>query len=116
MNPLTREAILSVSDLVTEVVPVPEWGGSVIVTTMTGAMRDAWERTIITPEGKPAIENVRAKLVVSAVIGEDGKPLFTVADVEALGAKSAAALDRVARVAQRLNRLTEAELEATLGN
>ncbi len=39
---LTGEEILGADDLPTEVVPVPEWDGTVIVRTLTGAERDHW--------------------------------------------------------------------------
>jgi hypothetical protein len=42
--------------------------------------------------------------------------LVVIADVEALGRKSAAALERVCKVAQALNGIGEAELEDLKGN
>ena len=112
---LTREAILKASDLKTQDVNVPEWGGSVRVSCMTGAARDAWEQSLV-KGGKATLENVRANLVAATVVGEDGKPLFTSADVAELGSKSAAALDRVCKAAQKLNRLTDSDLEDAKGN
>lgn len=112
---LTREAILSASDLKAEVVDVKEWGGSVRVATMTGAARDAWEQSLV-KGGKATLENVRANLVSATVVDEKDKPLFTAADVAELGRKSAAALDRVCKVAQKLNRLTDSDLEDAKGN
>ena len=43
MEKLTRDAILAAEDLRTEEVPVPEWGGSVIVRTLRGDDRDAYD-------------------------------------------------------------------------
>ena len=40
---LTQEQIRAASDLKTEEVYVPEWGGSVLMRGMTGTERDAWE-------------------------------------------------------------------------
>ena len=112
---LTREAILSASDLKVEVVEVKEWGGSVRVATMTGSARDAWEQSLV-KGGKATLENVRANLVAATVVDEEDIPLFTAADVAELGRKSAAALDRVCKVAQKLNRLTDSDLEDAKGN
>jgi len=84
---------------------------------MTGAMRDAWEQSLVAPGKKePDVTNIRAKLVCACVVGDDGRRLFTAADVQALGEKSAAALDRVAKVAQRLNLIHESAQEEARGN
>lgn len=114
---LTREAILARDDIVRETVPVPEWGGDVIITTMTGAQRDAFEQSL-TPPGskKPDVTNVRAKLVAACAVDEQGALLFKPADIQALSAKSAAALERLVGVAQRLNGLNEKALEEARGN
>ena len=116
MTLLTRDAILAAVDLRRETVDVPEWGGSVIVSEMTGEARDAWEQSLIAPGSKPNLINVRARLVAACVVNEDGSRMFTPADVETLGRKSGRALDRVAKVAQRLNGLTDDDVEAARGN
>lgn len=111
---LTRDQILAATTLKTEVVEVPEWGGDVLVSAMTGTARDAWEQSIVSKGG--GIENVRAKLVAATLVDTDGMPLFTAKDIAALGRLSSAALDRVAKVAQRLNGLTADDLEDAKGN
>ena len=45
---LSRDQILEASDLKTQVAEVPVWGGNVIVRTMTGADRDAFENNLVT--------------------------------------------------------------------
>jgi hypothetical protein len=45
------------------------------------------------------------------MVGEDGERLFTDNEVNALGAKSAAALDRVFEVAAELSRLKPEDIE-----
>jgi hypothetical protein len=113
---LTRDQILAADDLRREAVDVPEWGGKVMVSAFTGKCRDAFEESITTDTGKPNLVNMRAKLAAMCIVDEKGKPLFTTADVEALGAKSSNALDRVVTVAQRLNRLGDSQLEELRGN
>jgi hypothetical protein len=113
---LSRDSILAASDLKTEIVSVPEWGGDVIIGTMTGAARDAWEQSLVGQKGKANIVNIRARLIAACAVDEAGNRLFSDDDAEALGKKSAAALDRCAKVAQKLNRLTEADLEDAKGN
>ena len=113
---LSREQILAANDRPSEEVDVPEWGGSVRVASMSGTTRDRFETSIVTAAGETDLTNMRAKLVAACVVGEDGLPLFTQADVEALGHKSAVALERVVQVAQRLNRMGNKALEELRGN
>jgi len=111
---LDKQAILSASDHKTEDVDVPEWGGTVRVRTMTGRERDAFEASLAKGEGKDRktdLVNLRARLAGLCMVGEDGQRLFTDAEVEALGDKTAAALDRVFSVAQRLNGMTAQDVE-----
>lgn len=116
---LTKDAILSANDLVTEDVDVPEWGGTVRVRSISGAERDAFEQAIVTRKGKSVqtnLANIRAKMVALCVVDEGGQRLFTDADVVALGRKSAAALDRVFSVAQRLAGLTDEDVDELAEN
>ena len=107
---LSRELILNANDLKKELVKVPEWGGEVYISMMTGESRDAWEQSLINNKGA-SLENIRARLVAFTAVGEDGKRLFANEDVELLGNKSGAALERCVKVAQKINRLTEGDLE-----
>lgn len=114
MGFLTKQEILGASDMKTEVVAVPEWGGDVLVGTMTGAAKDAYECSLLDFKDGQAnqnLENLRAKLIAATLVDENGNNLFTDKDVKALGKKSAAALDRVFEVAQRLNAVTQQDIE-----
>lgn len=113
---LTKEAILAAEDRPFETVEVPEWGGTVRVQAMSGTDRDAWEATLIGPDRKPNVANIRARLAVMCIVDEAGNRMFSDADAVALGRKNAGVLDRVAEVARRLNKLTEKELEEAKGN
>ena len=114
MKLLTRGEILSADDLRSERVKVPEWGGEIIVKALNGEQRDQWEASIVTRQGDDVIiesKNLRAKLVAICVVDENDKPLFTEADVEALGKKSAAALDRVVDVAKSISKIADGDLD-----
>lgn len=113
---LTRDEILATNDRPSERVHCPEWGGDVLIASMSGTARDAWEQSLLGVEGKVNMNNIRARLVAHTAVDDMGVPLFGLADIEALGAKSAAALDRCTRVAQRLNKLTDADLDDAKGN
>jgi hypothetical protein len=114
MTLLTRDAILGASDIKTEDVHVPEWGGTVRVKGLTAAQRDRFEADSVTGNGKRRdvnLINIRARLVALSIVGEDGAPLFNPGDVKALGDKSAGALDRVFSVASRLSGIGEEDIE-----
>ena len=116
---LTKDAILTANDLVTEDVEVPEWGGAVRVRSISGAERDAFEQAIVTRKGKNVttnMANIRAKMVALSLVDESGQRLFSDSDVVALGRKSAAALDRVFSVAQRLAGLTDTDVDELAEN
>ena len=114
MSLLSKTAILAAQDLQTEDVEVPEWGGAVRVRSFTGRERDAFEASMVRGDGrdrKVDLTNMRARLVGLTVIDEAGQRLFTDDEVDLLGAKSGAALDRVFAVAQKLNGLSGADVE-----
>ena len=114
MPVLSRDEILAVDDIQIEKVDVPEWGGSVFVKGMTGAERDRFEAGIITVTGddsKINMINIRAKLCAETVCSEEGKKLFSRSDIKELSKKSAAALQRVFDVAQRLSGITDDDVE-----
>lgn len=116
---LTREHILGARDIERELVHVPEWGGSVYVQAMTGRQRDMFEESLQVRRGKKietSIVQFRAKLVALCVVDENGQRIFSEADVQALGDKSAAALTRIAEVASRLSSITEADAEEMIKN
>jgi hypothetical protein len=119
---LTRDQILNCDDIKTQEVSVPEWGGSVLVRGMTGTERDAFEASITSQQsGKsPAmrLDNIRAKLVQKSVADptDNAKLMFTVADIELLGKKSAQALNRVFEVAQKLSGVGDDDVEEMVKN
>ena len=119
MTLLTKAGILAANDLKTEDVDVPEWGGAVRVRSFTGRERDAFEAAMVRGDGKERkvdLTNMRARLVGLTVIDEAGQRLFTDEEVDLLGAKSGAALDRVFAVAQKLNGLSGADVEELTKN
>lgn len=118
---LSRDDILAIEDRTPELVEVPEWGGAVQVRSLSGAERDRYEASMVKyrrlPDGRVEVEsvdtdNLRARLVSLSVIDAEGSRMFLESDVLALGDKSAAGLDRVFSVAQRISHLTERDVEA----
>ena len=118
---LTRPAILAVSDIPTEDVDVPQWGGIVRVRGMTGTERDAFETALVKKDpvkgrrngSDPEVDtrNLRAKLCASCIIDADGDRLFTDDDIPELGKKSGAALAKIFDVASRLSGITDDDVK-----
>jgi len=107
---LNKEQILQAKDCVTETVSVPEWGGDVLVRTLTGQERDEYEFALL-GMGKKNFTNARARLAALTIVDEKGNRLFTDKDIHALGKKSGKSLQRIFNVAQRLNNVTDEDIE-----
>jgi hypothetical protein len=110
-----RDKILAIqNDTPSELVEVPEWGGiKVLVKGFTLGAKDDFLASILDIHTKEP--NVKA-FNVGVLVGtcydpESGEKLFTEADVPELKQKSAAAIDRLVQVGQRLSGLTEEAVE-----
>jgi len=104
---LTRTDILDADDIKTERVDVPEWGGHVIVTTMSAYQRDKFEMA----QAAGKITNIRATIASRTIIDDKGDFLFSPSDIEKLATKSAAAMGRVFNTAAKLNLFTDEDIE-----
>jgi hypothetical protein len=114
---LSREDILSKKDLKTETVSLPDWGGEVIVTEMTAEGRDEWEKTLLEEkDNKRQVVNSRAKLFVATVVDKDGNRLFNSSDISKISKLPVSSVERVCRVAQRINGLMDTDLDTAKGN
>jgi len=112
-----RDRVLQAPDLHREPVVVPEWDTTLYVRCLTARERDAFEAQQIALGAKDRTnENIRARLVVLACVDENGTRVFGDADADALGNKASSALDRLATVALRMNRISQADIEELQGN
>ena len=121
MKMLTKEEIVAVVDIKTEVVEVPEWGGAVAVRGMTGLERDTFEQAMVkvSADGKREADltNMRAKLCAACIVDQvTGDRLFSDADLQQLANKSSLALDRVFKVAQSINGMAPDSVEDAAKN
>jgi hypothetical protein len=115
MAVLDRAAIIAAQDLRRELVAVPEWGGEVYIRVMTSAEKDKLDEAN-NLDGKLRWEGYRARLLAATICDGDGKLLFGLAEASELMGKSAAAVDRLLDVAQRLNGVTKADVEGLAKN
>ncbi len=112
MSILAKDFILQASDIATEEVAIPEWGGTVKVRGLTGAERNEYEQSVVDADGRPCLTNATAKLVALGAVDCDGQRIFSPQDVTALGAKSAAPLERVAAAIMRLSGMSREKTTA----
>lgn len=108
---LSADDILKADDLPTEDVDVPEWGGIVRVRGLTGTERDRFEFKMAAARNDPSKVQVRAEVVGRCIIDGDGKRLFTDRQIDALGDKSGAALDRIFDVVRELSGMGDEAVE-----
>ena len=117
MTLLSKEQLLAATtaeQLPRETVDIPELGGAVIVLGMTGAQRDAWERSLVVGRGKRRdvnTDNVRAKLAVRCLVNEQGQRLFTDGDAPALGNLRVDVLNRIYEAAQRVCGVSDEDID-----
>jgi hypothetical protein len=106
-----RDEILAIqNDTPSEVVEVPEWGGiKVLVKGFTLGAKDDFLASILDKRTQePDLRAFNVGLLVGCSYDpETGERLFSEIDVPVLKQKSAAAIDRLIQVGQRLSGLTE---------
>jgi phage terminase large subunit-like protein len=99
---LTKEQIFAARDLATEDVDVPEWGGAVRITVMSGRAREALMDALAEPQ---KTSRFQALMLSSTIVDDAGAPVFTADDVEQLREKNTDVLTRLVEVAMRLNKI-----------
>jgi hypothetical protein len=112
MRILRRADIDQVHDLVVIPVPIPEWGedAGVYVRMLTVGERDQLENAYArlkeeSPDERGWRDNFRARACAAFLSDDKRNPLYTEDEVEELGQKSAAALERIFDAGRRLNRM-----------
>ncbi len=107
MSILTKANILAAmaaAQLKTEAVPVPELGGDVLISEISGLARDVYYSKE-QADGQRPLSLRQADLIVAAAVDETGAPLFDDSDIPQLRAMKAEILDRLAGAAARINGL-----------
>ncbi len=112
---LSKDAILSADDIQTEIVEVPEWGGSVKVRTLSALEKGRWEQSGIVDD-KVTVDFMKTGLVARSIVDDKGRRLFSDAEIGKLAAKSGAAIERVYEVAARLSQVGEHDVRDAVKN
>lgn len=117
MTSLTAQEIFDYEDLPLTEVKVDFWGGaSVYVRSLNGVERDQYEAKMIMAQNDPSIESklesIRMYLVFLCTCDENGKRLFnTDEDYKRLKEKNWQALEPIAEMAQKLNALSDDDVD-----
>lgn len=104
-----RDSILEHDDTVTCEVEVPEWGVTVVVSSISAREREEWETMLAelyestNGDGQPNIVGLRCKFLVKCLVDENGDRIFSDDQSDQLSAKNSKAIDRLWEVAERIN-------------
>lgn len=118
MSILTKASILAAmasAQLQTVTVPVPELGGEVRISEISGLARDALYAKQVDGEKRP-LSLQQADLIVATAVDEAGVPLFDEADVDRIRGLKAEILDRLAKAAAEINGLGAKAVEDAAKN
>ena len=119
MKLLNFDDILARQDKEFEDVEIPEWGGTVRIAAMSGTDRDRWELSMMQADDKSERgfrmnfdAYSRVRLVALCLVDDNFERVFvTDEQVKALGQKSGAVMDRLYGIAQRVNGLSDDDIE-----
>lgn len=93
---LGRHDIDAASDKQATAIPVPEWGGEVLIRPISALERETWENEVLRRQkaGEPC-NTLRAELVAIALVDDTGKPLYTREEAILLATRDAGPIDRI---------------------
>lgn len=112
---LTRDQILAVP-LRTEEINIKEWGGVIIIQELTAGQIARNNKRILSKNGQPdygEAAQLAIEIATSQVIDEEGKRLFTKADINRLAKLHGSAIQNIAeriRTLSGLGNISESEL------
>ena len=128
MTLMSRADILGAADIEFEDIDlgaISGWG-TVRVKDLTAKERDKLEQSIVVErvervKGKQVKtqelkDNVRATFCAACIVDEQLQPIFAKSDIDALGQKSARALDAIFAVIRRRNGIGDEDVEELAGN
>jgi hypothetical protein len=104
-----RETILNSNDIKKEVITVEEWGNVKIeIRTMSGLERANMLKSSVNKDGTTDLVKLYPEVIIASVYDPDtGLKVFTKEDRDIINSKSSACIEKVAKVALKLNGLDE---------
>lgn len=107
---LTKEQILQSNTVTTEKVAVPEWGGEIILKSLSANDQDVIDSLLLKGKAEGGTyDGYRAVVLSRAIVDEQGKRLFTPEEVAALGEQDKTVIDRLI---EKVRNLTPADATA----
>ncbi|MCP5414927.1 MAG: hypothetical protein H6961_10010 [Chromatiaceae bacterium] len=119
MTLLNFDDIVASQDKEYQDVDVPEWGGTVRIATMSGEDRDRWELSMMQADDSSERgfklnfdAYSRVRLVAMCLVDDNFNRIFvTKEQIERLSQKSGKVMDLLYDVAQRVNGITDEDID-----
>ena len=119
MTLLNFDDIVASQDKEYQDVDVPEWGGTVRIATMSGEDRDRWELSMMQADDNSERgfklnfdAYSRVRLVAMCLVDDNFNRIFvTKEQIEKLSQKSGKVMDLLYDVAQRVNGITDEDID-----
>ena len=119
MTLLNFDDIVDSQDKEYQDVDVPEWGGTVRIATMSGEDRDRWELSMMQADDSSERgfklnfdAYSRVRLVAMCLVDDNFNRIFvTKEQIEKLSQKSGKVMDLLYDVAQRVNGITDEDID-----
>jgi len=99
---LTKDSILAADCFKCEIVPVPKWGGDVIIREMSAFDRETMSEGV---GGGMSMKNIAGKVLVRCLVGEDHQRIFGDGEAEMLAGKDPETLQMLLDRAFELNKM-----------
>jgi hypothetical protein len=119
LNRATKESILAFRQKSGKIHEVQAFNGIVYFKEWTSGERDNFESSLVIGKGKSqrvSTNNIRAKMFVRSVCDKDGKLIFTDEEASDVGLLPAAEVDKVYAAIQKVNSVSDDDVEELAGN
>lgn len=103
-----RKRLLGANDIKVQPIDIPAWGGTYYLRVISGKARESFEDSY----SQEKMKNFRLRFLVLTLCDEDGKPILSDADMDALGERSSVEINRVFDAAWKLNAFTQEAVDA----
>lgn len=132
---LNRNQILEAKDIKTKVIPVPEWGGEVIIKQLSAkeynditmnmvnirkmaakqlSLKKNVDENLEDAINEIAIKNQKILLIIKSIVDENMKPLFTEADMELIYQKNTNVIDKIITEIEAFNSVSTEDTKKNL--